>query len=72
MRTILKLKSKNKNEAIDALEKAFEHLKENVEDDEVDTFWNFLAGLLKFLISFIIIGPLIAILLIGIGIGALF
>ena len=36
MRTILKLKSKNKNEAIDALEKAFEHLKENVEDDEVD------------------------------------
>ena len=72
MRTILKLKSKNKNEAIDALEKALEHLKENVEDDEVDTFWNFLAGLLKFLISFIIIGPLIAILLIGIGIGALF
>ena len=38
----------------------------------MDTFWNFLAGLLKFLISFIIIGPLIAILLIGIGIGALF
>ena len=36
MRTILKLKSKNKNEAIDALEKAFEHIKENVEDDEVD------------------------------------
>ena len=36
MRTILKLKSKNKNEAIGALEKAFEHLKENVEDDEVD------------------------------------
>ena len=36
MRTILKLKSKNKSEAIDALEKAFEHLKENVEDDEVD------------------------------------
>ena len=36
MRTILKLKYKNKNEAIDALEKAFEHLKENVEDDEVD------------------------------------
>ena len=36
MRTILKLKSKNKNEAIDALEKAFEHLKENIEDDEVD------------------------------------
>ena len=36
MRTILKLKSKSKNEAIDALEKAFEHLKENVEDDEVD------------------------------------
>ena len=36
MRTILKLKSKNKNEAIDALEKALEHLKENVEDDEVD------------------------------------
>ena len=35
MRTILKLKSKNKNEAIDALEKAFEHIKENVED-EVD------------------------------------
>ena len=35
MRTILKLKSKNKNEAIDALEKAFEHIKENV-DDEVD------------------------------------
>ena len=35
MRTILKLKSKNKNEAIDALEKALEHLKENVEDDEV-------------------------------------
>ena len=35
MRTILKLKSKNKNEAIDALEKTFEHLKENVEDDEV-------------------------------------
>lgn len=38
----------------------------------MDTFWNFLAGLLKFLISFIIIGPLIAILLIGIGIGTLF
>lgn len=36
MRTILKLKSKSKNEAIDALEKVFEHLKENVEDDEVD------------------------------------
>ena len=36
MRTILKLKSKNKNEAIDALEKAFEHLKENVGDDEVN------------------------------------
>ena len=36
MRTILKLKSKNKNEAIDALEKAIDHLKENVEDDEVD------------------------------------
>ena len=36
MRTILKLKSKNKNEAIDALEKALEHLKENVEDDEVN------------------------------------
>ena len=36
MRTILKLKSKSKNEAIDALEKAFEYLKENVEDDEVD------------------------------------
>ena len=36
MRTILKLKSKNKNEAIDALEKAFEHLKENVKDDEVN------------------------------------
>ena len=36
MRTILKLKSKNKNEAIHALEKAYEHLKENVEDDEVD------------------------------------
>ena len=35
MRTILKLKSKNKYEAMDALEKAFEHLKENVEDDEV-------------------------------------
>ena len=38
----------------------------------MDTFWNFLAGLLKFLISFVIIGPLIAILLIGIGIGTLF
>ena len=38
----------------------------------MDTFGHFLAGLLKFLISFIIIGPLIAILLIGIGIGALF
>ena len=38
----------------------------------MDTFWNFLAGLLKFLISFIIIGPIIAILLIGNGIGALF
>ena len=36
MRTILKLKSKNKKEAIDALEKAFEHLKENVGDDEVN------------------------------------
>ena len=36
MRTILKLKSKNKNEAIDALEKAIEHLQNNVEDDEVD------------------------------------
>ena len=36
MRTILKLKSKNKNEAIDALEKALEHLQNNVEDDEVD------------------------------------
>ena len=36
MRTILKLKSKNKNEAIDALEKALECLKENVEDDEVN------------------------------------
>ena len=35
MRTILKPKSKNNNEAIEALEKAFEHLKENV-DDEVD------------------------------------
>lgn len=36
MRTILKLKSKNKNEAIDALEKAIEHLQNNVEDDEVN------------------------------------
>ena len=36
MRTMLKLRCKNKKEAIDALEKAFEHLKENVEDDEVD------------------------------------
>ena len=36
MRIILKLKSKNKNEAIDALEKAIEHLQNNIEDDEVN------------------------------------
>lgn len=34
MRTILKLKSKNKKEAIDALKKAIDHLEKCVDDDE--------------------------------------
>lgn len=38
----------------------------------MNTFGDFLAGLLKFLLSLVIIGPLVAILIIGIGIGALF
>lgn len=33
---------------------------------------DFIAGLIKFLLGLIIIGPLVAIFIVGIGVGALF